>query len=280
MSKNTQSMLDRRLTDALGAEVSHAPMPDGLLQVPDGWVRGRRLLRSSGRAVAVGGVVTLAAVTTVTVLAVVGAFGERGPSVGSEDPPADVGVPIQALDLEPRLGQIPEYGGEPAIGPVVEVARGRVGGKAFAFTVYRAEAPLELEVELGLVCVNFEWLRDPDAGCGAMPGEEGTIGEVFGLGSDTHPFGSSDVHGHYGLVALHVAEVWIETDAGSRARARLIPLDAPAVEAQLFIAFLPGGVDSSAWVALDADGTEIGRIPTPPGPSEVPGAIPTPAPAP
>jgi hypothetical protein len=279
MSKITQSTLDRRLTDVLRGLVSHAPMPDALLQVPDAWVRGRRLLRSSGQAAAVGGVVTLAAVTTLAVLAFVGALGERGPSVGSEDPPADVGVPIEALDLEPRPGQIRGwYGAEPAIGPVMDVARGRVAGKDFQFTVYRAEP--SIEAELGLVCVILEWLPDPNVACGAMPGEPRTIGEVFGLGSDTHAYGSSVVHGFFGLVAQHVAEVRIETDAGSRAQARLIPLDAAGVDAQLFIAFLPGGVDSSAWVALDADGTEIGRIETSPGPPEVPGPVPTPAAAP
>jgi len=246
--------------------------------VPDAWVRGRRLLRSSWHAAVVGGVLTLAAVTTMAVLALVATLGERNPSVGTDPPPADARVEIQELDLEPRLVQVPE-GGEPAIGPVVEVARGRVPGRGFfAYTVYRAEAPFD--TERGVVCVFSSWQQSSSVGCGAMPGEDGTIGEVFGIGSHTDAHGSGAVHGYSGLVALHVAEVWIETDAGGRALARLIPLEAAGVDAQLFIAFLAGGVDSSAWVALDAEGTEIGRIPTPPGPPDDAGPDPTPAAAP
>jgi hypothetical protein len=274
MTRITQSALDRSLTDALRGDISHAPMPASLLQVPDAWVRGRRSLRSPGSAAAVGGVVTLAAATTLAVLAFVAAFSDR-PPVGSEDQPADAGIPIATLDLEPLVVPVPE-GGEPAIGPVIEVARVRAGQSGFNYTVYRAEE--SIETELGLVCLFVTSPGSEGGGCGAMPGEEGTIGEVFGAGSDTHAYGSSRVHGYSGFVALNVAEVWIETNTGGRAQARLIPLDAADIDAQLFIAYLPGGVDSSAWVAFDADGTEIGRISTSPPPEDLAESpIPTPA---
>jgi hypothetical protein len=273
MSRMSTSALERRLTDALRGDADRAPMPERLLQVPDAWVRPRQVI--SGQ-LAAAGVVALAAAIMVAVLVGIGVLGQGNQSVGTDDVAADAGVQIEALDVAPRPGEFPELGGAPAIGPIVEVARGRVAGTAFRFTAYHADS--SIPTERGIVCSVFHWLPDEDVGCGAMPGEPGTIGEVFGMGAHTHPYGSLAVHGYYGLVALEVAEVWIETEAGTRARARLVPLDGADIDAQLFMAFLPGGLDSSAWVALDAAGTEIGRIPTPPGPSDDPGANPQPAP--
>lgn len=271
MTRITHASLDRMLMNSLRGDATAAPMPEALLRVPDRWVRGRRLASSSGPALAVGGVMTLAVVATLAVLTVVGALGERGPSIGSGDVPADVGVPIEALDVEPRPGQVPEMG-EPAIGPVIEVARGRADGKAFAYTVYRGALPSD-------VCIQFEWAPSGGAACGAMPGE-GPTGGTFGVGSMSH--GSTVVHEVFGLVAPNVAEVWIETDAGEMARTQLVPISGADVDALLFFAFLPGGVDSSAWIALDAAGNEIDRFETPPGPPWQPGPVPTPdqAPAP
>ncbi len=266
MSKITHASLDRMLINALRADAAAAPMPEGLLRVPDWGVRGRRLARSSGQAFAVGGVVSLAAVVTLTVLIVVGALGERGPSIGSGDVPADIGIPIEALDVEPRPGQIPEIL-EPAIGPVIEVARGRVGGNAFAYTVYRSAFPSD-------VCIQSEWSPSGAGACGAMPGE-GPTGGAFGVGSMSH--GSTVIHEVFGLVAPNVAEVWIETNTGDIARTQLVPVSGADVDALLFFAFLPGGISSSAWVALDAAGNEIDRFETPPGPPEEPGPVPTPS---
>jgi len=275
MSRITSSALDRRLSDVLADAGSHAPMPDAVLEVPDAWVRARRSLGSAGRAAAVASVVTLAAATTVAIVALVATFGDRAPWLGTPDASEDAGVPIHTLDLEPQIVPVPEGGLRP-IGPVVEVARGATRGMApWSFTVYRAEE--SVPTELGMVCLFFEWPRGVDGACGAMPGEPGTIGEVFGAGGETHAPVAIVVHAYSGLVALNVAEVWIETDAGGRARARLIPLDAAEVDAQLFIAFLPRGVHSTAWVALDADGNEIGRIPDGARPPEDVGPIPTPA---
>jgi hypothetical protein len=110
-----------------------------------------------------------------------------------------------------------------------------------------------------------------------MPGE-GPTGGAFGVGSTSH--GSTLVHEVFGLVAPDVAEVWIETDAGGIARTKLVPVSGADVDALLFFAFLPGGVDSSAWIAMDAAGNTIDRLETPPGPADVPGAVPTPAQAP
>ena len=265
MSKITHASLDRMLINALRADAAAAPMPEALLRVPDRGVRGRRLARSSGRALAVGGVVTLAVVATVVVLTVVGALGERGRSIGSGDVPADVGIPIEALDVEPRPGQIPEIR-EPAIGPVIEVARGRADGNAFAYTVYRGALPSD-------VCIQIEWVPSGGGACGAMPGE-GPTGGAFGVGSMSH--GSTVIHEVFGLVAPNVAEVRIETDAGGMARTQLVPVSGADVDALLFFAFLPGGINSSAWVALDAAGNEIDRFETPPGPPWQPGPVPTP----
>jgi hypothetical protein len=260
MSRITSSTLDRRLSEALSGETNRAPMPEGLMRVPDGWVRGRPTTGLSRRAFVVGGIVALAAATTMAVLAIVGGLGDWGRSVGTDEPPPDAAVPIQTLDLEPRVVPIP-VGGEAALGPVVEVARGAVRGMGpWSYVVYRGEELVSME--LGAVCLFFEWPGGTNGGCGgAMPGEPGTIGEVFGAGGESHAPGAGVVHEYSGIVATHVAEVWIETDAGTRARATLIPLDAAGIDAQLFTVFLPARVDSTAWVALDANGTEIGRIP-------------------
>lgn len=269
MTRITPSSLDLMLTDALRANATAAPMPETMLKVPDRWVRGRRSVQPTVQAITVGGVAIAAVVVTLAVLNVVGALGERGPSIGFENAPVDIGVPIENLDLEPRPGQVPEMG-EPAIGPVIEVARGRVDARAFRFTVYRGARPSD-------VCIQLEWLPGGGGACGPMPGE-GPIGGTFGVGSSSH--GSPVAHEVSGLVDPTVAEVWIETDAGGKAQAQLVPLSSADIDALLFFAFLPGGVDSSAWIALDAAGNEIDRFETPPRPPDVPGSVPTPAIAP
>lgn len=265
----TSTSLDRILTDALRADATAAPMPETMLKVPDRWVRGRRSVRPTVQAITVGGVAIAAVVVTLAVLNVVGALGERGPSIGSEDALVDIGVPIESLDVEPGPGQVTEMG-EPAIGPVIEVARGRVDGRAFRYTVYRGARPSD-------VCIQFEWLPTGGAACGRMPGE-GPMGGTFGVGSSSH--GSPVAHEVSGLVDPTVAEVWIETDAGGKAQAQLVPLSSADVDALLFFAFLPGGMDSIAWIALDAAGNEIDRFETPLGPPAIPGSVPTPAIAP
>ncbi|MEJ7803358.1 MAG: hypothetical protein WKH68_08310 [Candidatus Limnocylindria bacterium] len=239
MTRITPSSLDLMLADALRADATAAPMPDTMLRVPDRWVRGRRSVRPTVQAIAVGGVAIAAMVVTLAVLNVVGALGERGPSIGSEDAP-DIGVPIESLDVEPRPGQVPEMG-EPAIGPVVEVARGRVEGRAFRYTVYRGARPSD-------VCIQFEWLPSAGGACGPMPGAGGSY-RMFGVGSSSHA--STVTHEVLGLVDPTVSEVWVETDAGGKAQAQLVPLSSADIDALLFFAFLPGGVDSrpgSRWM--------------------------------
>ena len=266
MSTGTRATLDRRLSDALRESAGDAPMPGGLLAVPDAWVRGHRLARSWHRAAVAGGVVALASAVTLAVLSLVSDVTDRRPSVGAGDARPDVGVPIESLDAEPRRGDLPATG-EPAIGPVWEVVSGRVRGGPFTYTVWRPAAWPDS------ICVSHEWGTTVDVGCGAMPGE-GPAGEEFGMGSMTG--GTSVVEGVWGLVSPDVAEVWVETDAGTRARARLVPLETVGFDAQLFVAYLPIGADSRAWVALDADGTVIDRLETPPGPADVPRPVPTP----
>ena len=267
----TRTSLDLMLTEALRPAAGAAPMPDALLRVPDGWVRDPRSGRSQSRYVAAGAVVMAAVVVTLAVLIVGGAFGERPSSIGSEDAPPDVGVPIESLDIEPRPGQVPEFD-VPVIGPVVEVARGHADGRDFRFTVFRSEQPAD-------VCIEFEWSLSAGASCGSLPGE-GPTGGAFGVGAWTQgsPFLAHEV---FGMVAPSVAEIWIETDAGGRTQARVVPLGPAEIDALLFFGFLPTGVNSTAWVALDAAGNEIDRLETPPAPS-LPSNVPTanPAPAP
>ena len=263
MTRITQASLDRMLADELRSDAVRAPMHEAMLRVPDRWVRGRRLASSSGRAFAVGGVMTFAVVATLAVLSALGAFGERDLRIGTEDVPADIGVPIDRLDLEPQPGAVWE-GAELAIGPVVEVARGSADGSPFAFTVYRAASPSD-------VCLQVEEAVDRGISCGAMPGE-GPSGGAFGVGAWRLGSNPSVV---FGLVAPNVAEVRIETAAGGMTRAQMVSLAPADVNALLFFAFLPGATESSAWVALDADGNEIDRLEAPAPQPEPSGPVPT-----
>lgn len=276
MSRVTRASLDLMLTDALRPTATAAPMPEELLRVPHTWVRDPRSVHSPSRAVAAGAVVTAAVVVTLAVLSVGGAFGERPSSIGSDDAPQDVGIPIESLDVEPRPSQVPDAE-VTAAGPVVEVARGRADGRDFRFTVYRSESPDD-------VCIEFEWSSSAGAMCGALPGE-GPTGGSFGGGAWS---GGSHFLAHevFGMVAPDVAEVWIETETGGRARAQLIPLAPAGINALLFFAFLPSEVSPSALVALDATGNELDRLDnepdrleTPAGP-DLPSTEPTAAPGP
>jgi hypothetical protein len=259
--------LDTLLTDALRPAAIAAPMPEALLRVPDGWVRDPRSARSPGLRFKIG-VVAAAALVTVGLVTVSGALGERAPWIGSDDAGADVGVPIESLDLEALPGQEPATG-MTAVGPVVEVARGEAEDRAFMFTVYRAEPPQD-------ACIEFEWASAFGGVCGSMPGEGPTGGE-FGGGA-TGNASAGVAHEVFGLVASNVAEVWIETDTGERARAQLVPLASAEIDADLFFAFLPSGTEASAWVALDAAGVEIDRLEVPTGSADEPPHEPTPAP--
>lgn len=175
----------------------------------------------------------------------------------------NVGIPIEKLDLEPQPGAVWENA-ELAIGPVIEVARGRADGSPFAFTVYRAASPSD-------VCLQLDGAVDAGISCGAMPGEGPTAG-AFGVGAWSFGSNPSVV---FGIVAPNVAEVRIETPAGDGARAQLVSLAPADVDALLFFAFLPGATESSAWVALDVDGNELDRLEAPAPQLEPSGPAPT-----
>lgn len=267
MSRITRASLDLLLTDALRPTATAAPMPEALLRIPDRWVRDPRSPRSPSRALAAGAVVTAAVAITLAVLIVGGALGERPSSIGSDDAPQDVGIPIESFDVEPRPIQVPDFE-VTAIGSVVEVARGHADGREFRFTVYRSEHPSD-------VCIEFEWSSSAGAMCGSLPGE-GPTGGSFGGGAWG---GGSPTLAHevFGMVASDVAEVWIETDSGGRARAQLVPLAPAEIDALLFFAFLTSEVNPSAMVALDASGNEVDRLEPPAGP-DLPTTVPTAAP--
>ena len=267
MTRKTRPSLDAMLSDALRPQAGMTPMPDGVLDLPDGWVRGRGV--SAAPALAAAAVVTVAVIATIAVLTLfTGVLPE--PRLGPGDDSEGAGLPIERLDVEPRPGAVRE-GELPAIGPVVDVARGRVGGRGFTVTVYRGEAPND-------VCLRFEYRPDYSHVCGSMPGESPLGGQSFGMATTFED--SLAAHEVTGVVATEVAAVWIETSDGGRLGAELIDLAPADIKARLFIAFLPGGVDPQAYVAADVAGNEIDRIDLMPGPPDTSGPPPTPGSSP
>lgn len=266
MTPKTRS-LNALLSDAMRPTGEAAPMPDGLLKVPNSWVRGRGLSAAPAFAAAV--VVMVAVIATVAVLTVfTGVLPD--PRLGPGDDPEGAGVPIEHLDVEPRPGGVRE--GEPAaIGPVVEVVRGRVDGRGFTVTVYRGAAP-------NVVCLRFELRPDYSHSCGSLPGESPAGGQSFGLATSFSD--SLATHEVAGVVANEAAAVWIETSDGGRWGVELIDLAPADINARLFIAFLRGGVDPQAFVAADVAGNEIDRIDLPSAPPDTSGPPPTPGSSP
>ena len=265
MTKITRSSLDRLLSDALSADRISAPMPEGLLRVPDGWTRGRGV-PPAVRALASVAVVAAAAIGTLAVVSMARTPAPSQPSSGSDAVREHIGVPIERLDLEPRPGRT--LFDEPAGGPVIEVARGSVARTLFDITVYRAEQP-------ETVCLQVDRpFSGAGASCGSLPGE-GPLPGSFGLAEWAH--GAVGIHHVAGLVATDIAEVWIETAEG-RAEAVLIPLHGTGVDAVAFIAFLPAGVEATAMVTADEAGNPIDRLVIDAPPPDVPGPMPTPAP--
>jgi hypothetical protein len=256
------------LRRALGPTADAAPMPADLLAVPDAWVvRDRARIRHLSLALGTMGAAVVATLTLIGLLT--GRFGIEPPRTGIS-PTRDIGVPVQALDLEPRVVALPDQA-DPAIGPVLEVVRGRADGPGgadrvpFSVIAYRGAPPSE-------ACIVMTYGPDTANGCGSLPGK-GPTGGVFGTGQITQ--GAQVVHGVFGLVDPAVDEVWVEVDGG-RTRALLIPLGRAEIDADLFLAFLPGGVDATAWVAVDDAGNVIDRLEIAPPPPDVQGPQPTP----
>lgn len=246
-SKKTRS-LDAMLSEGLRHQAATAPMPDGLLDVPNRWVCGRPSM-SASRGLAAAAVVVVAAFGTIAVLTLFAGM-QPEPRLGSEDASRGAALPIEGFDVEPRPGVVGEEEAA-AIGPVVDIARGRVDGRGFTVTVYRGAAPND-------ICLRFEWRPDYSHSCGSLPGESPAGSQSFGLATSVSD--SLAAHEVSGVVATEVAAVWIETNDGGRFRAELIDLAPADIGARLFVAFLPGGVDPQAYVAADAAGNEIDRF--------------------
>lgn len=139
MTKITRPPIDALLTAALRGVAIAAPMPDDVLRVPDRSVRNPRSVSGLVRVPFVGLAIAVAAIGTIAVLSIFGPV-DRGPSIGSDDGSiTDVAVAIEGFDVGPTPGEV--SGGEPAVGPVVDVARGRVDARAFHYTVYRGTPP-------------------------------------------------------------------------------------------------------------------------------------------
>ena len=246
-----RSSLDRRFAGALAMDATAAPVPKGLLDVPDRWVR-RSAPRRAIWALVSAGVVAAAAFGTVALVSLVNPADRADRSAPGAGGGVDwgVGIPIERLDLEPRAGH--PLG---ARGPSVEVARGSAGGQPFSLTVENGAGPLG-------VCLHTDHVTlGGGSSCGALLGEEGSIEGTFELvtvGAVGHTAAATQIEA-YGLVTADAAEVWVETAAG-RARAVLVPLEGTGIDGRAFIAFLPRGLEPTRLVAQDASGGTIDRV--------------------
>ncbi len=260
------SELERLLSRALRDEAAAAPMPAGLLRVPDRWVRQRASL-SPMRLIAAVVVVALATVGTLGVVGLLG-DGSLGP-VRHGDSPSVPSVDIRNFDTDPRDVVLVDPDWPEASGPIVEVARGSADRRGFRVTAFRGSRADE-------VCIVFDWAGDESAGCGVGPNSD-LLDGLFGTGSTTS--GALLPHYVFGVVSRDVSAVWIDTTSGIRAETKLVDLSPVEVDAYLFIGFLPGGTDATAWVATDAAGRELDRFSLVSGPTstEPDGPLPTPA---
>jgi hypothetical protein len=135
------------------------------------------------------------------------------------------------------------------IGPIVEIGRGQEDGFSWQYSVY--------ESTMG-TCTRLEMDGAQGGGasesCGiiGLGGGDGSL-TIGGVGTGTNMPTQID-----GFATDEVAEIWIETDQGPVA-ASMMALGIVDMEGQAFIAFVPGGRQIGDVVALDADGSEIGR---------------------
>ena len=266
MTTMSRVELERLLSNGLRDEALAAPMPDGLLRVPDRWVRPGTAI-GKVRLVAAAGVVAAAVVGT---LAVVGMLRDRGAGpIHLGAPPPTQGVEIRNFDTTPREVVLMDPTWPEAFGPIVEVARGSADRRGFRITVFRGSRVDE-------VCVVFDWAGNGSSGCGAAPNSE-LLDGLFGTGSTMS--GARLPHEVFGVVSRDAAAVWVEATGGGRAETKLVDLSPAEIDAYLFVAFLPGGADATAWVATDSSGREMDRfvVASGPAPSEPDGPVPTPA---
>jgi hypothetical protein len=160
-------------------------------------------------------------------------------------------VEIRNLDVAPQFLTSVNTEWPAADGPVVDVARGSADRRGFTFIVFRPPTD-------DVACIAFGWHIVDAPSCGyALPGTT-RFSERFGSGVSSS--GDRLPHAAYGLVASDVAAVRIETSTGQRVATQLVSLEPAEMDASLFFAFLPGGADAAAWVAIDATGRELERF--------------------
>jgi hypothetical protein len=149
---------------------------------------------------------------------------------------------------EPDPGAIPSgppqaMGGDPPIGPVIEVGRGLSGEIGWRYSVYRTA---------GGVCTQLETAAVAATGCGIQQPVFETA--IAGAGKNELPSGATIVEG---MVSPDAAEIWLQLDDGRRISGTLMALDPAGLEAQAFVVIAEPGGSLHSVVALDEGGSEL-----------------------
>lgn len=163
-----------------------------------------------------------------------------------DSPDEAIGITDLELEARPWNGEVPDAG----VTDPIEVASGRITGGKFHLVVYRSgRGP----------CKYTASPAGTGSGCGAMPGEGVVGGPAFGMTGVTAggPSGITEVNG---LVDSEVARVLVDTSETESVEAVIVDLAAAEIAASAFIAFVPGGSQPSAVIALDDEGEVIERF--------------------
>jgi hypothetical protein len=161
------------------------------------------------------------------------------------NPVPDPALPIANLDLEPKPGQLePMIPGE-VLGPVIEVATGVVSDSEFTLSLYRSADGF---------CLSLSAIQYGGVACGPQPEDE-QLGSIAQSGLIDGTIAID------GTVAADVAAVWVVTDDGRRANALLTPAGLDALDASIFLVFLPEGVHPVMVVAADEEGGIVDELP-------------------
>lgn len=251
MTRLTTAQMEDRLVDALATIADEAPMPAGMLEVPDGWVRrGPFAWANRHPGVTAFGVVAAAVLSVAVVLGLVGSF-LQAPRVGDDG--ADASVPMEQLDLTPQPIENPSVAGVPdaegAIGDVVQLARGRAANVTFRLVAYRSGAGN---------CLWFEHAGQAASGCAPIPEQDPASDGVVGM-TLYRLDPASDGH-LVGLVAGDAARVQVRSADGRRAEARIIDLEPAGIAAQAYLVFLPIGFEAEHLEVASSDGTRLTEL--------------------
>jgi hypothetical protein len=133
--------------------------------------------------------------------------------------------------------------GAEAIGPVVELGRGRSLGTGWRYAIFESADGW---------CTQLEMASFASTGCGDPAAQDGHA--FAGIGSGSAGDGAVSFEG---IVGPEVAEVWLTTPSGQRIETRLMSLDDAGLEGSAFVGFAPPDAGVAAAVALDADGREL-----------------------